>query len=185
MVGDAPPLVEDINDFSQSKFWLEDGIRLFCGNIYEYIRETIQAKDHPNVYILVYEKLLKDPKKEISKLLEFMEESEETKKLDDELIEKIVSLTNMEQMKDIEDKFSEYWITRQQLTLGRYSPFYGPLIPSSKVGLSKKEKLATESIVYLENYWKTKFPEYDSYDSMINTLDGSCLIKGVSQRKNE
>ena len=132
---------------------------------------------------------MKDPKKEIAKLLEFMEDDKQLKNgikaeettstktdvisnsaLNDSLIEDIVALTSMEEMKKIEDKFSEYWITRQQLNLGRYSPFHGPLIPSSKVGLAKKDRLSTESIKYLQKYWKLKFPDYDSYDAMVSTL---------------
>ena len=73
-------------------------------------------------------------------------------------------------MKKIEEKFSEYWITRQMFKLGRFSPFHGPLIPSSKVGLAKKEKLSPESITFLQDYWKKQFPKYDSYDSMVQEL---------------
>jgi len=107
--------ISTIEEFYESKNCFQDDMIMWAG-AWDFMRETYQVRNHPDVLVLVYEDMIKDLRSELPRIAQFLDIS-----LDDELIERVLYHSSKPVMLKEVSKYSDLWPPKRMALSGRSS----------------------------------------------------------------
>lgn len=146
-----------------------DSDAIFGTNVWDYYIELWKARRLPNVLLMSYEEILRNPRMHIHRIADFI-----GVRCDEELLNIVERTSSLEFMKEHDSQFDENFTHRKHKELGR-SRFI--VTPASKVGLSRKSVINEVTKQWLQQMWfekvesATGLKSYAEMESMIAKLN--------------
>jgi len=107
--------ISTIEEFYDSKNCFQDDMIMWAG-AWDFLRETYQVRNHPDVLVLVYEDMIKDLRSELPRIAQFLDIS-----LDDDLVERVLYHSSKPVMLKEVSKYSDLWPPKRMALSGRSS----------------------------------------------------------------
>ena len=162
----VPAIMEmDLSTFTRETAFVKgksDGSR---ASLWDYYREYHILRDCPSVLVLIYEDLVKNIKASIRMIAKFMGIDS-----DEELIDKVASMSTKEFMAQHMSKFDEPYECAKRL--GRAADL-SQLAPGAKVAVNPhNQAMDAAGIEFLDQQWRQTMAQigYESYESFAATF---------------
>lgn len=136
----------DLNEYAKAGHF--EGNNIGGSNVWAYYLELWEALTLPNVLVLSYEEMVRNPRPQIRRIANFI-----GIKYDEDLLNLTERMSSMEFMKKCESQFDDNFISRKQKEFGR-SKFV--VAASSKVNKSLKPVVSAETKQWLQQMWAEK-----------------------------
>jgi len=138
------PITADCEDANE---WALRGRfnEVFGINIWDYYVDLWEARQEPNVLVLVYETLMRNRKAHLPKIAEFLGAP-----MDGSRLETVMHMSSKEFMLEHPESFDDSFLSRRLQEFGRSAK---PIEPAPKVTLGQHVELTVETSAWLEQKW--------------------------------